>query len=295
MFDFRYHVVSLAAVFFALVLGILIGVGISGRGFVEEAERDRLNQVIDELRAERDTAREENDGLRTTGGAAASFVQEAYPLVMSGRLSGRTIAVVSVGPIPQALDRSIRRALTDAGGVLLRRVVLRVPNEVETLESALERFQELSGDELGYGRFGTTIGAELVNGESELLASMTPVLVVERTGTADERADGVIFVAPPPPRLESDRGEFVRGLYGGVAGSTTGVAVEELAVRPSAVVELATFGFATVDNADTPLGRVAIVAALLGGVASEGSRYGVKAAATEGPLPSLEPLATPGG
>ena len=39
MFDFRYHIASLAAVFLALVLGILIGVAISGRGFVDKAER----------------------------------------------------------------------------------------------------------------------------------------------------------------------------------------------------------------------------------------------------------------
>ena len=39
MFDLRYHVASLAAVFLMLVVGILIGVGISGRGFVDDAER----------------------------------------------------------------------------------------------------------------------------------------------------------------------------------------------------------------------------------------------------------------
>ena len=50
MFDLRYHVASLAAVFLALVIGILVGVGISGRGFIDDAERDRLNGEIAELR-----------------------------------------------------------------------------------------------------------------------------------------------------------------------------------------------------------------------------------------------------
>jgi hypothetical protein len=39
VFDLRYHVASLAAVFLALVFGILVGVGISGRGIVDDAER----------------------------------------------------------------------------------------------------------------------------------------------------------------------------------------------------------------------------------------------------------------
>src|SRR5918999_1536888 len=36
MFDLRYHVVSLAAVFLALVLGVLLGVGISETGRVDD-------------------------------------------------------------------------------------------------------------------------------------------------------------------------------------------------------------------------------------------------------------------
>src|SRR5205085_6669878 len=34
MLDFRYHVTSLVAVFLALIVGIVVGVGISGSGFV---------------------------------------------------------------------------------------------------------------------------------------------------------------------------------------------------------------------------------------------------------------------
>ena len=36
MFDFRYHVTSLAAVFIALVIGILVGVAISGRSLIRD-------------------------------------------------------------------------------------------------------------------------------------------------------------------------------------------------------------------------------------------------------------------
>ena len=39
MFDLRYHVASLAAVFLALIIGIVVGVGISGKGFVADSER----------------------------------------------------------------------------------------------------------------------------------------------------------------------------------------------------------------------------------------------------------------
>ena len=49
MFDLRYHVASLAAVFLALVIGILVGVGISDpvdnakTGLLEDRKSTRLN------------------------------------------------------------------------------------------------------------------------------------------------------------------------------------------------------------------------------------------------------------
>ena len=58
MFDLRYHVASLTAVFVALVIGILVGVGLSGKGFVNDAERTNLTGQIADLRHERDVAKE---------------------------------------------------------------------------------------------------------------------------------------------------------------------------------------------------------------------------------------------
>jgi len=49
VFDLRYHVASLTAVFVALVVGILVGVGLSGKGFVNDAERSNLNNQIADL------------------------------------------------------------------------------------------------------------------------------------------------------------------------------------------------------------------------------------------------------
>ena len=49
MFDLRYHVASLAAVFLALVIGILVGVGISDTGYVDKGYRGLLEQRIESL------------------------------------------------------------------------------------------------------------------------------------------------------------------------------------------------------------------------------------------------------
>ena len=52
MFDLRYHVASLAAVFIALIIGILVGVGLSGSG-VNKADL-RLARLQRDSAARRD-------------------------------------------------------------------------------------------------------------------------------------------------------------------------------------------------------------------------------------------------
>jgi hypothetical protein len=52
MFDLRYHVASLAAVFLALVIGILVGVGISDTGYVDKGYRGLLEQRIAKLQSD---------------------------------------------------------------------------------------------------------------------------------------------------------------------------------------------------------------------------------------------------
>ncbi len=108
MFDLRYHVASLAAVFLMLVVGILIGVGISGRGFVDDRERDRLNDRIAGLQEEADVANATADDLERRQKAAQDFVTTAYPVLVENRLEGKNIAVAVLGSVEQRLVRADR-------------------------------------------------------------------------------------------------------------------------------------------------------------------------------------------
>ena len=99
MFDLRYHVASLAAVFVALVLGIFVGVGLSGRGFVSDAERENLQSRIAQLGAERDEAVALAEAGRLRGDALDAFARTSYPDLTRNRLDRRLVALVFVGQV----------------------------------------------------------------------------------------------------------------------------------------------------------------------------------------------------
>ncbi len=140
MFDLRYHVASLAAVFLALVIGIVVGVGLSSGGFVSKGERSLLNSEIDELQRSLDAARLRTGDLSRTQRGATTYVEESYPLLMAERLASRRVALVFVGPVDAELRGLVERALIDAGaGATLRLRAIRVPVDLEALGNVLRR------------------------------------------------------------------------------------------------------------------------------------------------------------
>src|SRR5439155_1575388 len=137
MFDFRYHIASLAAVFLALVLGILIGVAISGRGFVDKAERKQLNARIADLRRSRDTEKARADALQARQQASDEFVTQAYPLLMKDRLRGKKVALLVLGASGGDIGAAVDDTLADSGATQLRYRALKVPVDVVSIRRAL--------------------------------------------------------------------------------------------------------------------------------------------------------------
>ena len=166
MFDLRYHVASLAAVFLMLVVGILIGVGISGRGFVDDAERDRFNDRIAGLEEQRDAAKETADDFERRQEAAEEFVQSAYPALAAKRLDGKNVAILVLGPVDPSVSAIERAVEDDADGHVSRMRALELPLRLKGVEAALSEKPELGGyvgdDQLG--NLGRDLGRELAAG-----------------------------------------------------------------------------------------------------------------------------------
>src|SRR5262245_34019820 len=185
MFDFRYHVASLAAVFVALVIGILVGVGLSGQGFVTESEREKLENRIDDLSAAVEAQKRRADDLDRSASAAADFMNDAYPVLAADRLKGKRVAVVVVGSADQSVLGDVARGVGDAGGSILRLRTLRVPVDVETVEETVKARPALAGyvGEQNVGNLGRDVGRELVaGGQTPLLDALSSALVEERSG-----------------------------------------------------------------------------------------------------------------
>ena len=294
MFDFRYYVASIAGLFLMLAVGILLGVGISGRGFVDDLERDRLNGEIAALESQRDAARASAAEQEGRQRAAEQFVESAYPVLAEQRLAGRSVAVLVLGPVDPSLGQIERAIEADAGGRVARMRALVLPLRLEAVESAVSARLELGGyvGEEQLGNLGRDLGRELATGgETPLWDALENEIVEERSGALAEPVDAVVVMRTAEPQ-EGDGARFLAGLYQGL-GSTgiPAVGVEPSRVEVSAIPVFQRHRLSTVDGIDTELGKLALV--LLLGDADPGD-YGVRETADDGIVPPIEPLPPPG-
>jgi hypothetical protein len=295
MFDLRYHVASLAAVFLALIIGIVVGVGISGKGFVSDSERSLLNQRIDDLNSRLDSATRRSSDLAKAQRAAQSFVSDAYPALMNGRLTGRQVALVFAGPVDGRVRTLVEQVLADANGApLLRLRALKLPIDLAALRKVLAGRPALAGlvTQKRIGELGRRLGEDLVAGGSGTLWPLvSDVLLEERAGPDAPPVDAVV-VERSVPAQSGLSARFLAGLYAGLSSSgLPAVGVERTKVTDTAIDAFARQDLSTVDDLDTQPGRLSLALLLAGATPGH---YGVKKSAEDGVLPPIAPVAAGG-
>jgi hypothetical protein len=90
MINFRFHIVSLIAVFLALALGIVMGATVVNRAIV-----DRLNDRIDTVEDNANKRKAESDQLRGEVGQLQRYIDGTKNFAIAGRLNGVALATIA--------------------------------------------------------------------------------------------------------------------------------------------------------------------------------------------------------
>ena len=301
MIDFRYHLISLVAVFLALGLGILMGTVV-------------LNDaLVDSLRADISDVRRHNEGLESEIDkqdrridAANAFADEAAPWLTEGALEGRVIVLVQVEGTDGDTVGAVRDAVEEAGAEVPTTIVLA---ERFDLADRIARDQLAlaigsSSGAAGELRFeaGQELGRRLAAAAAEAPTSERPQDVAQQKLTQllgdleeaeflsveAEEEGGIVpansmflVLAGGPSPISFEAASLVVPLVVEVSarGAPTLVAepaegawgvVAEVREDPEAAARVA-----TVDQANAVEGRVAIVLGLQRAFAGSTDHYGV--------------------
>ncbi|GIF16557.1 copper transporter [Actinoplanes teichomyceticus] len=118
MINFRYHVVSLTAVFLALAIGLVVGTA-ALNGPVSENLRNQLATLNKDNNVKRDQVNQYKEELNRN----QDFANEIAPFALTGKLAGRKIAVVALPGGKESAD-GVVKMLTVAGATITARVTL---------------------------------------------------------------------------------------------------------------------------------------------------------------------------
>jgi hypothetical protein len=317
MIDFRYHLVSIIAVFLALAVGIVVGTAALNGPIVDNL-RDNISRLTSDKRALEGDVRE----LQAQVQASDEFATEVAPQLVEGALAEQRVLLVTTPDTPGDLAERLRPLLADAGAV--------VTGQLEVLPAFSDPQQRALIDDLVAQVVPAGVdlpdGGPVERAAAELAAALTtgpgndPVDAGEAQAvvSAFEEADLVRFAAeagaegqalrtatlvvllapqgPQPPIDETvaQRNETLLALASALDEPSAGLVLAGpassalegglvQALRSSATLAA---DLSSVDNADRGIGRLAVVLALDAQAEGEVGQYGAGPGASD-PLPAL--------
>jgi hypothetical protein len=120
MIDFRYHLVSIIAVFLALAVGIVVGTT-ALNGYVVDSLRASNNKVIHDKRGLEGVVRD----LRGQVARRDQFATAVAPEVVAGQLSGQRVLIVTTPGAPGQVSKDLSTLIGQAGGSVTGQLQLR--------------------------------------------------------------------------------------------------------------------------------------------------------------------------
>jgi hypothetical protein len=277
VFDFRYHALSLAAVFIALVVGLLLGVAIGDKELVSSARQDLRSS----LRADVRQANQERDSAKARLREQEQFGDDAYAILTKDQLRGRSIGLVVLGGDDQAPDM-IRRALQPTGANLALVAIVRENVELDALAERARgtRYAQVAEDSSLLDDLGRRAGIQMVVGGRLVRQLRTPLM--QTLSGEFGGLDGVIVMRPTTKPKNRDTAKRLAALQDGIARGLvqTGVkvvGVERRASDPSNIGWYRDRELSSVDNVDEQAGRAAMVFVLAGAQGAYGRRDSAQA------------------
>lgn len=143
MISFRFHVVSITAVFLAIAIGVVVGTT-----YVDGAVVDGLRNRIDSVEQNLDDRKAENDRIEAELGLAGSYIDASADYAVTDRLPGVAVLIVAARGIDEgAVERTVALART-AGGTTPGVVWLEPSWELESTDDRAALSEITGGDAL---------------------------------------------------------------------------------------------------------------------------------------------------
>jgi len=206
--DFRYHLVSIVAIFIALAVGIVLGSGplkddISG--FLEDRTNQLAHQKVD--------LQNQLADLRDVQDSSDQYAALVQPRVVQGLLIGHSVVTIELPGAKDDAVKAVEEAVGQAGGQVTERVQVQDawtdPKQTDVLGRVSEGLTRTTGQDDPYEMAGEVLATALVTNNDRL------------AGEPYSPSIGVLAAYEEAGFIKASGGEVIRGSTAIVIGSDT--------------------------------------------------------------------------
>ncbi|GAA3469128.1 copper transporter [Nonomuraea roseola] len=305
MIDFRYHLVSIVAIFLALAVGIVMGTTLLSNPAIESAL-----QTADDLRKSNSEYRDQLAALQAREAGNDDFVTAEVPALVRAQLTGESVLLVAAPGSSGTLREQSVQVLTEAGATISGQVTIAEkyldPTQANFIDQLTTQLKPagltLPGTD-PYKNAATVLAAALVTADDTQAGTENTTTVgvldgfekaglLSVDGTPAKRATLALVLAPDTPfageKAQAQAGALV-SLAGGLDDGSQGSSLAGIlaATQPGGVIAaLRDTGdvaakVSTVDTLDMPAGRVVVVYSLREQLDGRAGQYGIGPDASE--------------
>lgn len=295
MISFRYHLVSVIAVFLGIALGVVIGTSALNGAVVGE-----LRHQVSDLEKNQDGLRAQNRVLQAHSANADLLAQTFGAKISRGALAKTPVVLLGAPGAPKGLKDAIAAQVVAAGGTVAGRLQLgkdfsdpRRANDIRSLATSglhpiglqlptTEDAGSLAGALLGFVLHGHGQSTDL----AQVVAGFGTLNMIKAESQSVTAGKLVLLIAPGALPKNDEAGKMLLS-FGVQLGSSTGGPTVVVGDPPAATAgglvalvrgdDTANKAVSTVDDATSPLGELTVVLTGADTLAGHKGHYGTGA------------------
>jgi hypothetical protein len=318
--DFRYHLVSIIAVFLALAVGLLVGAT-----YLSGPAETLLKEQQKNATTQNNSLRARNAQLAGQAGAGQAFAKAGSERLLAGLLAGENVVVVEAPGVTSQMAGGVIEALQQADATVTEQVLLQSSFLATTgaAESSLADLARQVAPQAGVslpaaplypGTAGqqdaaAVIAAAIVSKDGIGLPASTSKEILSHFGgflqvkspTAASSATLAVLLTPAglqPQPVSQGLTAFAHELTAASLGTVMAGALSSVAAANAVTLAAGAGSVSTVDDADTESGQIIVAQVLrnlLNGKAAAAYGVGPGSAPSPAPTPSASSTTTSSG
>ncbi len=302
MISFRYHLVSVIAVFLGIALGVVVGTSALNGAVLAD-----LRHQVSDAKQNSSALAAQNQVLRARSANADLLADTFGDKIASGALAKTPVVLLGAPGAPKGLKDAVAAQVTAAGGTIAARLQLskdfndpRRANDIRSLATSglhpiglqlptTDDAGTLAGALLGFVLLGHGQSTDL----AQVVAGFGTLNMIKTESPAVAAGKLLLLVAPGALPKDGEAGKMLLS-FSAQLGASTGGPTVVVGDPPSntagglvALVrgdDTADKAVSTVDDANSPLGELTVVLTAADTLAGRKGHYGVGAGA-DGLLP----------